>query len=120
VNKPAYTSGAASIYQAPGPLDVRSYEWGGILDAPVNVAFGGKVDRGVAIFRNFGYGRVRNVQPDKLHPRVQQRPFQVVQVSGVGQFVEDNKMVRGVIPEDLMDEIRSDESCSSGDKNAHG
>jgi hypothetical protein len=43
-----------------------------------------------------------------------------VQVSGVGQLVEDNKMVRGVIPQDLMDKIGADESCSAGDKNTHG
>jgi hypothetical protein len=84
------------------------------------VAFGSKVDCGVTIFRDFGHGRVRYVQTDELHSRVLQRPFQVPQITGIGELVEDNDLVRGMIPQDLMDEIGADESCSSGDENAHG
>jgi hypothetical protein len=120
VNKPAYAAGAAGIDHSPSAFDVCAHEWSGVFNASVNVAFGSKVDYGVAIFRDFGHGRVRYVQTDELHPRVPQRPFQVTQITGIGELVEYNNLVRRVIPQNVMNEIGADESCSSGDENAHG
>jgi hypothetical protein len=120
VNKPAYAAGAAGINYSPGALDVCANEWSGVFNAPVNVAFGSEVNYCVAISRDFGHSRVRYVQTGELHSRVLQRPFQVAQITGISELIEYNDLVRRVIPQNLMNEIGADESCSSGDENAHG
>src|ERR1700674_100338 len=112
-------TGTACVYQPPGSLDVCSYKRSGVLDAPVNVAFGSEVNNCIAVFRDFGHGRVRNIQADELYPRVLQRPFQVAQVPRIGELVQDNDLVRWVIPQKLVDEIGTDKSSASGNEKAH-
>jgi hypothetical protein len=113
-------AGTARVYQPPSSLDVCSYKRCGVLDAPVNVAFGSEVNRCITVFRNFGDGGVRNIQADKLYARALQRPLQVAQVSCVCEFVEDNDVVRRVIPQELMNKIGTDESSPASHENAHG
>jgi hypothetical protein len=120
VNEAAHVTGTACVYQPPSPFDVRAYKRCGVLDAPVNVAFGSEVNSRIAVFRDFGYGRVRNIQADELYPRVLQQPFQVAQVPRVGELVQDNDLVRRVIPQELVDKIGPDESSSAGHEKAHG
>jgi len=120
VNKAAYMTGTARIYQPPGSLDVRPYKRCGVLDAPVDVAFGSEVNSRIAVFRDFGHGRVRNIQADELYPGILQRPFQVAQVPRVGELVEDKDLIRRVIPQELVDKIGADESSATGYENAHG
>jgi hypothetical protein len=120
VNEPGHTAGPAGIDHSPGTFDVCSNEWRGVFDASVHVALGSEVNYCVAIFRDFGYGSVRYVQADELHSRVLQRPFQVAQITSIGELVEYSDLVRRVIAQNLMNEIGADESRSSGDENAHG
>jgi hypothetical protein len=58
MNEPAYVTGTACVYQPPGSLDIRSDKRSGVLDASVNVAFGGEVNGCIAVFRDFGHGGV--------------------------------------------------------------
>jgi hypothetical protein len=120
VDEPADAAGATDIDHSPGALDICTHERRSVFDAPVNVAFGSEVNYGVALFRSFGHGSIRYVQTDELHSRVLQRPFQVAQITGIGELVEYNDPVRRVILQNLMNEIGADESSSSGDENAHG
>jgi hypothetical protein len=120
MNEPAYMTSTACIYQPPGSLDVRTDKRSGVLDAPVNVALGSEMNCCIAVFGDFGHGRVRNIQADELYAWILQGSLQVAQVPRISELVEDDDLVRRVIAQELVDEIGTDESSASGHENAHG
>jgi hypothetical protein len=60
----------------------------------------------------------RRVGDVGLHERdaaVRQRPLDVEQAAGVGELVDDDEPIVGVI-ERVMDEVRTDEAGAAGDE----
>ena len=52
---------------------------------------------------------------DEGDARILQGPFEVQQAAGVGQLVDDDEAVGGVV-ERVLDEVRPDEARAAGDE----
>src|SRR5262245_36587935 len=68
-----------------------------------------------------GHGRpVGDIRADDRDTSVFTRSLELQQTAGIGQLVDDDEAIVGVI-EDVMDEIRSDETGAPGEqKSRHG
>ena len=109
----------AGLHHAPCAFDVGAHKRGAVLDAPVHVAFGGKVHYRVATRRDFIYRGIANVQSHKLESRIPCRAVEVSQIARVRQFIgNDNARIR-VFRQHVMNKIRPDEARSAGDENFH-
>ena len=105
------------LEQREGADDVGVDEQTRTVNRPVDVRFGRKVEHGVGpmVGKGTGHGgSIRDVRLHEGHARIFQRPRQIEEAAGVGELVDDNDAVGGMI-ERVLDEVRADEPGSAGD-----
>ncbi len=84
------------------------------------MAFRRKMHNGVGSCDAIGNFRGTHVQREEFKARVRQCGAQILQVAGVGKFIDDDNRVVGVFAQPVMHEIRADESRAACNRNAHG
>jgi len=105
--------------QMEGADDVGLDEVFRAVDGAVDVALGGEVDDGARLL--FGeqfadQGAVADVALDEDVALVAVQAGEVLQVAGVGEFVEiEDRLV--VLSQPVEDEVRADEAGAAGDEN---
>src|SRR5664279_5128443 len=83
------------------------------------MALGGEVDDGIASAHRIQHAAVTDVQLHKLAPALLQRRFQVLQVTGVGELVEDHQLPFRMCGQRVMNEVGTDEPSTSRDQQLH-
>jgi hypothetical protein len=119
VDKPANAGTAARVDQSPGSLDIGPDKGTGVLDAAVDMAFGGKVNDGVAPSGSFRNRRVRYIHPQELNPGVSKRRLKIPQISGIGKLIENKYRVGRMSLQNMAHEVGANETSPTRDKNAH-
>src|SRR3954468_9891281 len=104
---------ASAIQQYAGADHVRVNEITGIIDAAVDVRFGGKIDHGIKLV--LGEQRVhligiRDVRFEKLVavPVFLDHAIKVRQVTGVSQNIDIGDQRRFIMLKDISDEVAAD------------
>jgi hypothetical protein len=59
--------------------------------------------------------RIRDVLLHERHARILQRTFEAREAAGIGQLVEDEQLIGGMV-ESLLDEVGADETGSTSDQ----
>src|SRR5208282_6265941 len=90
-----------------------------ILNAAVNVAFGGEVNDGIAFPERFEDRAVADVQLYKLTAALLKSRFKVLKVAGVGKLVKDREVPLRMLGQGVMNKVRADESRAARDQQLH-
>ena len=117
VVEPRHAVTAGRLGQGLGAQDVGAEETGRVEDGQAVVRLGGEVDDDVGLVAGQG-GRhdlqIADVTLDELDPVL--HVGQVGPVSGVGEHVEGQHVVVGVVGDPVTDEVGSDEAGATGDE----
>src|SRR6266542_5931090 len=90
------------------------------LDRTVDVRLGREVDERVAAFeRAANRDRVADVALHELHPLVGHHVPKGFEPTGIGQLVEHDRLVFGVLGEQVTHEVRADEPGSARYQDLH-
>ena len=88
------------------------------VNGSIDVRLGSEVDHGGWLMRS-EHARHRDAIGDVAvhedHARILQRPFEIEQVTRVGELVDDDEPLRAVL-ERMADEIRADEAGATRDE----
>ncbi len=110
------------LQEAEGTHHVGLCEGEGVLDAAVHMALGGEVDDAVDVFVLHQFVdtvEVADVHLDELVVGLALDVLEVGQVAGVGQFVEVDDFILGVLVDKEPYHMASDETGSAGDDDVH-
>ena len=98
--------------------DVRFDEGARAVDGAVDVRLGRQIqDRVGPLLGEYAshHGPIGNIRPHEADAGIFERLFEVQQAARVGEFVDDDETVGGV-NERVLDEVRPDETCATGDE----
>ncbi|MNP12715.1 hypothetical protein D3C76_1049640 [compost metagenome] len=113
--------GAGAFQQAVGADDVGLDEFSRAIDGAIDMGFGGQVhDRMGLEARQCGTDRLAfgDIGLEELVARVAGCRCQGFEVAGVGQFVEVENLMLGVVQQ-MANERRANEAGSAGDQESH-
>ena len=113
--------GAGGFQQAVGADDIGLDKRRRAVDGTVDMGFGGQVHDGVRLkLRQRGANRrlIDYIGLQELVARVIRDAGQGLQVTGVGQLVEVEHLVLGVV-EQMADQCRANKARATGDQNTH-
>jgi len=102
--------------------DVGSQENLGIMDRTIHVGFRGEMDDTIYVMlaENFLHQyRITNISLHENKSRILQYPFQVLQVPGIREFIQTDNLPIPVVSKKERNEITSDETRTTRDKNIH-
>ena len=98
--------------------DVRFDEGARVVDGAVDVRLGRQIqDRVGPLLGEYAshHGPIGNIRPHEADAGIFERLFEVQQAARVGELVDDDETVGGV-NERVLDEVRPDETCATGDE----
>ncbi len=111
---------AGRVHEHERSVDVGEDELPRRLERPVHVRLGGEVHDHVDVRRQLSHDvGVADVAADEPEARVGADRIEIALVAGVGELVEHDHRIAGVIAEGHAHELAADESRPTGDQQAH-
>src|SRR5258708_24096553 len=111
--------GARRVEQLEAPVHVGAHEVGGLVDGTIDVRLGREVEhdaRPVTLEQLAHERAVAHVAAHELESRVARDELEIADVPRVRELVEDHDLDVAVRGEQMMREVRADESGSAGDQ----
>ena len=107
-----------SLQQAQGTHNIGTGKGKGILDGTVNVRLGCQVNDTVdlLVLHKLVEGiKIADVHPDKLIVRLILNILEVCQITRIGQFIQVDDVVLGILVDKESYNVGADEACTTSD-----
>ncbi len=120
MNEARYAKPASNLNQSKRPSDVGLNYRSGLVDAPVDVRFGGEMDNSIAtVHRGLCCCGVANVALNELIAGMVRNRMEIREIASVRELVVVNDRVIFSGLQNIADEIRAYETRAAADKDLH-
>ena len=120
--EPLHAKSAAGVHHYSRAHDICFQKHTGILDRAIHMAFGGKIHHYIRtfLFKEAIYRlSITNICLDKAEIRVLHNGRQCGQVSRVGQLIQTDNAILGMVFQHIKDEVGANKARAASDDHGH-